>query len=564
MRNYAYYEGAGVKNLRELVAFAEKKWGTGDLFRSPNAVGGGYTAVSFKGFAADIEAAGTALRAEGLLDKPLAVMGNNCYGWALTYFATVNSGGRIVPIDPELAPEDICKIINQTGAEVLFHADCCSETTDAVADRCGGLKNVFSIETAPESGCKTIFDLAAQGRALLAGGDDSFAKVVLDNDAPCAIIYTSGTTGAQKGVMLSHANLAVNAVGGTQMMHFAPGDVFLSVLPYHHTYECTCGLMIVMLWGACICFNDSVKNVSKNLARFSPTAILLVPLYIETFYKKIMDGVKRGIGERKLKSALRLSSFLRAFGIDIRTKLFSKILATFGGRLKTIVCGGAYLRPDYVKRFHQFGIQILQGYGITECSPLVAVNRNKCWKYDSAGLPLPCCQVKIADGKKSGEILIKGTNIMQGYFGDPERTAAALADGWYKSGDIGYIGRKNFIYITGRNANLVVFKNGKNASLEEFEAGLTKNDVIKEVVVEARKDEDGVRDLYAYIKVYDELSQKHDELAIRDMVKTVIKEFNSAQPMYKHIKDFALVKTDFPKTTSKKIIRYKVGNRNDV
>jgi long-chain acyl-CoA synthetase len=253
-----------------------------------------------------------------------------------------------------------------------------------------------------------------------------------------------------------------------------------------------------------------------------------------------------------------------AFGIDIRAKLFKKIIDSFGGRLKTVICGGAYLHPDYVKRFNQFGIKVLQGYGITECSPLVAVNRNKYWKYDSVGIAVPCCEVKIAGDEKVGEILIKGDNVMLGYFSDEGRTSDAIEDGWYKSGDIGYIDRRKFIYITGRKANLIVFKNGKNASPEEIESRLTQNDIIKEAIVVARKDKDGVRDLFAYLKVDDELARTHGSPTINDMVTDIIKEINSNQPFYRHIMDFALVNSDFPKTTSKKIIRYKVGGRDDV
>jgi len=566
MKNYPYYKSEDIKNLRDLIACVKQKWGANDAFRLPDEKGGGEINISFEAVAADVEAAGTALLSAGLGGKRCVVMGNNCYGWALAYFAAANSGGCVVPVDPELPAADIRNIITKTQAEVLFYAGSCAEKADEILDLETNtiLKYVFSIDKSSDGGIRTVFDLAAEGRALLEKGDDSFSRVEIHNNAVCAIIYTSGTSGTPKGVMLSHANIASNVAAAVKAVHFAPGDVFLSVLPYHHTYECTCGLMVVMLWGACICFNDSIRNIQKNLARYKPTAMLMVPLYIETFYKKIMDNIKNSGAEKKFRTGLKLSGFLRRLGVDKRAKFFGKILEFFGGRLKTVVCGGAYLRPDYVKLFGQIGIQVLQGYGITECSPLVAVNRNKCWKFDSAGMPIPCCQVKIAGGKKSGEILIKGTNVMLGYYEDPARTAEAFEGDWYKSGDIGHVGKNNFIYITGRKANMIVFKNGKNVAPEELESELTKNDVIKEVVVLARSDRDGVRDLFAYIKVYEEFAEKHGALSVYEEVSKIIGEFNSSRQAYSHIKDFALIKTEFPKTTSKKIIRYKVGENADV
>ena len=365
--------------------------------------------------------------------------------------------------------------------------------------------------------------------------------------------------------MLSERNLLSCANAACESVNFSENDVTLSLLPIHHTYELAI-IIAQMLYGTTICINDNLKHVLKNLKFFKPTALTLVPLFVSTFNKKIWDEVKKKGKTNQLKLAMRTSDTLRYIGVDIRRKLFSDILEAFGGNLKTIICGGAAMSPELMKMFDSIGIELCEGYGITECSPLIAVNPYYHRKVGSVGPAVPCCEVKIdgestdAAGHVIGEILVKGENVMIGYYDNPEANEAAFTDdGWFRTGDVGYMDSDGYIFITGRKKTVIVLNNGKNVFPEEIEEYLSKIDSICECVVIGRDKGDG--DIMLTAVIYPDFSaypadEPIDRIA--DDIKKQVLDLNRKLPSFKQIRNIDIRKTEFEKTTSKKIKRFLV------
>jgi len=375
------------------------------------------------------------------------------------------------------------------------------------------------------------------------------------SDSTAAILYTSGTTGHAKGVALSHRAIARDAVASRMSVEIY-GDNLL-VLPLHHSYSFTAGVAVTLLSGSRICINSGIKNVLTDFKKYAPQTIFLVPLFVENFYKKIWSGAKAQKRDKTLRSLIKMSNTMLAAGIDMRPTLFKSVRRSFGGGLRLIVCGGAPLEPKYVAGFRDFGITVLNGYGITECAPVVSVNRNHHYCDGSAGLPLPGCEVTIRDPDESGlgEICVRGDTVMQGYHNNDAATDDAFADGWFRTGDIGYINDDGFVFVTGRRKNLIVLSNGKNVYPEELEAGLMEIPLVKEVVVREVSAK-GHSDVVAA-----EIFPDHEEASslgidnLQGYFEKSVEEFNKQNPTYKRIRRVILRETEFEKTTTKKIKR---------
>ena len=371
------------------------------------------------------------------------------------------------------------------------------------------------------------------------------------------IVYTSGTTGRAKGVMLTLDNMVNCVVHGLEVSTVY--DVCLSVLPYHHTYESVCGILVSLKKAATICINESLRTVAANLKVFQPTYIMLVPLFVESFYKKIWATVEDQGKADTLRKMIKVSNKLLKVGIDLRHVFFKSIHEVFGGRLIKMVSGGAPLRQELGEFFDAIGVTLVNGYGITECSPLVAANRDFYYNFASVGNPLPCLDMKIfepnADGE--GEICVKGPTVMLGYYKQPELTAEVLeADGWFHTGDFGKIGEDGRLYITGRKKNMIVLRNGKNIYPEEIEEYLGGIPEVTEVIVSALRSEDGEETgLAAEIFPGDELVKSKTDDELYTILKTAVEKVNDGLPSYKHVTKVVVRKTPFDKTTSGKIRR---------
>jgi long-chain acyl-CoA synthetase len=395
----------------------------------------------------------------------------------------------------------------------------------------------------------SLDSLIVYGNSLIENGDASYIDSQIDTKKHSAIIYTSGTTGIGKGVMLSQENLISNITAAASMVFCGKDDVVISILPIHHTYEFTCTILAVLLCEATICFNESLKHLSDNLKLFKPTLLFLVPLISETVYKKIIVEATKSGKIKKLETGIKISNTLRFFGIDIRNKLFADVQNVFGGRLKKVVVGGAPMNSKISKAYRDIGILMLQGYGITECSPLVAVNREKQYNDRSVGLIVPCNEVRIKDG----EIQVKGSNVMLGYYKNEQATKETFDGEWFKTGDLGYIDKEGFLFITGRKKNLIILDNGKNIYPEEMEGYLLVIKEIKEVVVYSENNLI-TADIYPDVEIEN----------VEKIIKRQIESINKTLPLYKQVQTIKFRQTEFEKTTTKKIKRHKVGGNNNV
>lgn len=491
------------ETMKDIINFAAETYSDSTAFRYKK--GDGIEEKTYNDVKRDTERFSASLNTMGIMGEQAAVIGATSYEWIISYFGVVNSGGVIVPIDVLLPPESVCELLNRADITVFIYDKNHIKTAELAKTLCPNIK--YYIPMTAEDG------ISAEN---MMKQDNAPVDVKIDKDKLCTILFTSGTTGKSKGVMLTHKNLADNAT--VLDMHIPPHTVSMTVLPIHHAYCFAMDILKGLYIGNVICINDSVMRIVKNMSLFKPEIVLLVPMMIETIYARL----------KKLPAEQRAGAAKMALG----------------GSLKTIVSGGAYLNPEYIDKFNKLGITVLQGYGMTECSPVISTNRPDNIKKDSVGQLMPNCTAKIVDG----EIWVKGTSVMMGYYKMPEETAETLEDGWLKTGDLGYIDDENFLYITGRKKNLIILSNGENISPEEIENELSGNDIIKEIIVRGK---DGV--IEAEIFPDEEYTNNIDD--VESELQRIIDEQNKLYPTYKRIARLIVRDTEFEKTPSKKIKR---------
>ncbi|MBO5218903.1 MAG: AMP-binding protein, partial [Clostridia bacterium] len=404
-------------------------------------------------------------------------------------------------------------------------------------------------------------NLLALGANAIEAGDDSYYANPVDLEKMCAILFTSGTTGTSKGVMLSQGNLCAAAYASSMTTPYDSRTRLVSVLPQHHTYEMTCSHIAAINLGCSEFINDSLKYVMRNFANYQPNALVLVPLFVETIHKRIRDEIRKKGMEKKVAFGKKLALTLLPLGIDIRPKLFSQITSALGGKVESIICGGAPVSPEILRDFYAYGITIYEGYGITECAPLLACNvPGEKPRFGSVGKPVYGVTLKIdkADpADETGEILAKGPNVMLGYYKNEEATREVFTeDGWFRTGDIGYIDRDGYVYITGRKKNVIILSNGKNVFPEELEEHLSHSDLIKESVVIGRPDESGEIAITALIYPDPDLTEGKSPEEIESAIRAEVDNINRSLPSFKHMSVVEVRDTEFEKTTSKKIKRF--------
>ena len=510
---------------------------------------------------------GTALCHYDLAGKKIAVVGDTHPSYMTAFFATIASNSTIVPLDKDLNDDALIDFMNIAEVSAVIYTASFNRRLINYADRLPTVKYFIPIIDEGEDCAKdnviAFNELLEIGRMLYEGGNTAFTDIEPDLDHLAAILFTSGTTGTSKGVMLTHRNFVAATNGSDQSMtQFNRKNVFVDCLPMNHSYEITCGQLAIQNLGATMVINDSIKNVLRNFVKYKPNALMLVPLYVETMYKKIWSEIDKKGMKKKVRTAMKISDALLKVGIDMREKFFSQITGALGGNLKIIVVGGAPMRPEIISDFRSFGIYILEGYGITECSPLVAVNRLGSERPHSVGPAVECCQVRIdkQPGEETGEIVVKGENVMVGYYNNPEATAAVFTDdGWFKTGDIGYMDKDGYIYITGRKKNVIILSNGKNVFPEEIEEHLSdRSDVIGESVVLGRPNASGETVITAVIYPNPDFSKDKTKEEVEAAVRAAVTEVNKSLPVYKQVRDTELRDTEFEKTTTRKIKRFLV------
>ena len=514
--------------------------------------------VTYNEFQNDTFYLGTALSNINMASSHIAVIGDNSYKYLTVYLTVLKSDGVIVPIDKELTAKEIINVLKSSESEVLFYAEKYEQYIEEFKKELTNVK--YFIGFARENNEGNVLSYEAfknTGKEKYEAGDKSYTSIEHnDTNKLKMLVYTSGTTGNPKGVMLTEHNLVSVVYYGLQVADIK--TKCLSVLPYHHTYESVAGILVALHKRATICINDSLKNVLKNLNTFKPDYIYVVPAFTEKFYKSIWANAEKSGKDKLLKIMIPVSNFLRKIGIDLRGVLFKSVHEAFGGNLREIVCGGAPIRPEIGKFFNDIGMTLLNGYGISECSPLVSVNREQFNDSSTVGVILPCCKVEIrepnADG--DGEIWVKGDIVMMGYYKDPERTAKVLKDGWFNTEDYGRVNKKGQLIINGRKKNVIVLNNGKNIYPEEIENYVMRVPYIQEAIVKAVKNDQG-QEISLCAEVF--LNQeKLKELGIENVEETLKKDISKVTrelPAWKRVTKTEIRKTEFNKTTTNKIKR---------
>lgn len=532
---------------------------------------GEYQPILFKEVYEMVNALGTKLVDLGLSGEMISVMGDNCSQWAVSYLAVICGTGIVVPLDKELSDESVRSLTSRGHVKcVLFKHKHEKIMKELKADPESPVEVLIDLDAEEEAdGVLSYKQLIEEGKKLLAEGDRRFLDAQIDAEALAAILFTSGTTGMPKGVMLSHKNLVTDLMVAPTVFNVRPDDVFFSVLPLHHSYECTCGFLIPLYCGAAIAYCEGLKYIRKNLEEIRPTIFLGVPAIFETLDKAIWKNIRKQGKEKTVRKVMAINKKTKKIGLDLGNIFFKDIRNVFGGRMGTLICGGAAINPMVLEDMKAFGVMALQGYGLTECAPMGALNPDKHAKSTSIGKAFPACALKIhePDEEGIGEIWIKGDNVMMGYYEMPEETAEVLVDGWLRSGDIGFIDDEGYAVITGRAKNVIIAKNGKNVFPEELEYNLSNVPLVAESMVfsEATEDKEDIKIVASIIVDQDEVAERLGENATDEEILAALWEevdkLNEEQPFFKRIKAIKLRKEEFVKNTSKKIIRFAEENK---
>lgn len=558
-KKFDYIKVKKFNTIREMLSMAVNDVGDKEAFKWLEKKD--IKSATYKEFRDTTFSLGTALNAIGVSKSHVATTGENSYKWACTYLTMLQSEGVFVPIDKELPIDDMINILNQSDTEAVFYASKFDEVLRERQAELPKVKYFIGFDRAEDEGKFLSYDkLLENGRKLMAEGDRGYVDQVPDHTGLKMLVYTSGTTGDPKGVMLSEHNLVSMIYYGMQVSKTETTE--LAVLPFHHTYEAVPGILVLIHSHNTMCINAKLTQVLKNMQVFKPDYMYIVPAFAELFYKKIWAAAREGGKEKGLKFLIVLSNALRKIGIDKRRSFFKSIHESFGGELRTLICGGAPVRAELGKFFDSIGIYLMNGYGITECSPLISVNRSDLDDCTTVGFVLPCLEIKF-DGVTDegiGEICVKGDNVMLGYYKRPDLTEAVLRDGWFATGDYGMMDKEGRLKITGRKKNIIVLTNGKNIYPEELEEKIGNIDYVKEVVVYAVLDEHGAEDgLCAEVFMDEEMVKGMERAEIEERLKKDIDASLSQLPRYKQISKVVIRDKEFIKNSSNKIKRNLVG-----
>jgi long-chain acyl-CoA synthetase len=574
LKGKQYFKIREFNNLKEMFLQSLEIYGDQDAFvyrKTPKDLPEKRT---YREYHQEILQLGTGLVASGLKGMNIAVIGENTYQWCLAYFSIICGVGIAVPLDRLLPEEEVLTLLDRGEVGAVIYDGEFHDVMKIAMDRYPRIEkficmNSFKIKAGSaeftENGrFTTIETMMAQGDSSLKTGDFRYRDAVIDPETMMSLLFTSGTTSQSKAVMLSHRNICaeIKALAGVE--YFAPGTRVLSVLPLHHTFENTCGFVGGFYFGFTIHECDGLRYIQKNMEEFKINCLIGVPLLFESFYSKILDGIKKQGKEKTVAIAIKVSNALRKVGIDLRAKLFKDITSKFGGEFTIGICGAAPVNPEIIRFFDGIGLRILQGYGLTETSPVIAGCNAKVFVIGSVGQPLTGVEVAI-DAEKpgaEGEILVRGEIVMLGYYKDKAATTEVIEpDGWFHTGDIGRIDpRTQCLYITGRIKSMIVLKNGKKIFPEEIEHLLGQFDIVKESLVWGETEDDGEVNVWAKVVIdKDQLesqgSTMHDEIGIKERMDRIIREVNKKMPSFKSVKFFIFGENEMQKTTTKKVKR---------
>lgn len=573
-----YRKARAVTDLKNLIESSAKIWGSKVLYHQIMPGYSEYTEFTYAEVLRDVRGLGTELTARGLRGSHVGVIGANCYEWAESYFAITGGLGVVVPLDKELTADELANLVRMGDIKAVI---CCQdkyyEIFKSIKESESGLEMVIGVgKTEHENEKMGLLSwelLRAAGIEKVENGDRAYLDARVRASDMVSILFTSGTTGVSKGVMLSHRNLCTDILIAQTYLEVCPEDVFFSVLPIHHTYECTCTMLEGMFMGASMAFCRGLKYITKDMQAVRPTFLLAVPLIYEKFYNTIQKTLKKQKRDRLVNGLFALNNLTSKFGLNVAKPIASKIMAQFGGRIDMFIAGGAKVDPKVLAFFRSMGIPCLQGYGLTETSPMVALNPDQ-WsmmKNDSAGklFQFTECKIEDPDEDGNGEICFRGPMVMMGYYKNPEATAECMEDGWFRTGDLGHLDKDNYIYITGRKKNVIIASNGKNVFPEEIEEKLCRSPYIEECMVWAdEENEDRMkRGIYVTLRpdrenVAEALGEKAgDDAAAYRLIDHEVDRINQQLPDWKSVKHIVIKKSEFNKTTGHKIRRFVEENK---
>lgn len=556
-----YFKIHTVTDLKDLLYQSAQRYKNNNAFKLKDKSGKIY-GIKYTEFKDNVRALGTSLIDLGLSNKKIVIIGKNSYSWISSYFASAIIG-IAVPIDKELHVDDVINFINISEADAVIGDE---KYINNIIDNKNKLKSNIKFininNTSSDSKILNINELIKQGFAKLNSGSTAFDDIKINPDDMHVLLFTSGTTGNAKGICLSHKNICSNVMSVAQIVKVDKTTTVLSILPIHHTYECTLGHILPLYGGGTVTYCDGLRYINKNINEYSPSFVICVPLLLENIHKKILKTLQKSLPEKYFSGE---KHFIDNMPPLLRFFVKRKIKKSLGGNLRTFIVGAAAINPTIIESFYKLGFKALQGYGLTECSPLVAGNNDIFYKADSVGLPIPNVEYKInnPDSQGNGEIIVKGPNVMLGYYNDPENTDNVFKKGWFYTGDLGYIDNDGFLYITGRCKSVIVTQNGKNIYPEEIEYYLNESPLVSECIVIGVNYEND-RETYVNTKILPDIDQfkellgksKVSEEDINVEIKKLISETNKKLPNYKHIKNFKIVKEPLEKTTTQKIKRF--------
>ncbi len=557
------YDAKEFRDIREMINESAQKYANNIAFIVKEKQEGevSYKNITYKMLQQDINKLGTALIDLGLQEKRIAIIANNCYEWCLSYLATLCGVGIVVPLDKSLPSGEIESLLQRSHTDaVIFGKGYIDIMKDILTNSENNIEYYISMEKIEDDKFLNLQDLQKRGEELLKKGDTRFENTIIKPEEMNVILFTSGTTSASKAVMLSQKNLVSNIYALNSVEKMYETDRNLAFLPLHHTFGST-GLLFFLSNGVSNVFCDGLKYIQKNLQEYHVTVFVCVPLLLEAMNKKILKEIEKQGKTKLIKIATKVSNFLLKFGIDIRRKLFKDIINNLGG-LRMAISGAAAIDKTVVENFTNFGIKTVQGYGLTETSPVITAENDKNIRYGSVGFPMRNVEVEIYEPNENGigEIIAKGPNVMLGYYENEEATKEVLIDGWFHTGDLGYIDKDGFLFITGRKKNVIVMKNGKNIYPEELEVLISTLPYVAENMVFGIPSKDDDLDLAAKI-VY---NKEYVEESLGDISKEELKEkiwedikkINKTMPPYKYIRQIIVTDEPMIKTTTQKVKRF--------
>ena len=519
--------------------------------------------VTHKEFRDEIKSLGTALVDLGLKDKRVAVISENRYEWGVAYLAIATGTGVVVPLDKALPNNEIESLIIRSEVEAIFYSNKYNEIMNEIKEKGNtNVKCFISMDLEKgENGIYSEKELTAKGKELIDKGDRRFLDAKIDNEKMGIMLFTSGTTSVSKAVMLSHKNICSNLADIASVIKVDENDRFLSFLPLHHTFECTVGFLYPISKGGAIAFCEGIRHIAENINEFQITAMISVPILFESMYRKVMKGIEKKGKLEDVKKGIKITQFLLKFGIDIRRKVFKEIHDLLGGNIKLFISGAASLEPSIEEKFRRLGFNMVQGYGLTETSPVVAMGNKKYHKTGSIGKCVPSDEVKLLDVNKDGigELAVKGPNVMLEYYENKEATEKVLKDGWFQTGDLARIDEDGYIFICGRKKSVIVLKNGKNIFPEEMETLINKEDGVEEAFIFGKPISKDPNDIKIFVKIVyiKESFEGKTETEIKEYFNEKIKSINKTMPHYKAIRGIIISDKPLIKTTTNKIKREK-------